>query len=181
MVSNKTSNMADILLGGPLKPGVKVEIDEDKVTKEDLLTTIEMTYRSASRKADIQIPSMVWNLLREDDGPFELLHRSIERGVDNADPLPISKPSLINIEVDEGTTADEVKDFISGSFGNLENIHFGILEGGKEGYWTISMIHPIGKNSTHSEHSLPNPQMRSFDEMMDIIARDDFGPGRDLQ
>jgi hypothetical protein len=174
--SPKTRNMAQILLEGPLRPGIDLDISDEAIDDEGLLRSLELIYRASSRKAEIQVPGMVWNLLRQKGGPFIIRHRKMEMGEPDPDPLTIGDPSVMVINVDKGTTSDEVKDFTKATFGNTENLNFGILEDGEHNSWEIAIITPGAQNPLHGDQPQSGAPMRSQEEIMNMLVSEVFEP-----
>lgn len=174
--SSKTRNMAQILLEGPLRPGINLDISEETIDDEGLLRSLELIYIASSRSAEIQIPGMVWNLLRQKGGPFIIRHRKMERDEPDPDPLTVGDPSVMVINVDKGTTSEEVKDFMKGTFGSAEGINFGILETGEKNSWEMAIITPGGQKDIQGDQPQSNVPMRSHEDIMNMLGSEVFEP-----
>lgn len=181
--SLKTRHMMDLLIDGPLRPGIKVQLNDDEnphlsLTEEGLIRSIFLISRASSRDADIQLPGVVWNLMRKNGGPFSLQHRSIERGKQDDRQLNASPPSVIVLNVDPGTTAEEIKNFTNTSFGTGEDLHLGLLGSSETNMWEISVISRYESGFTQNEPGRSNLQTMTFDEMMSFVDSQGFSPER---
>ncbi len=188
--TQRSRDMARVLVNGPLSPGVKVTLTgEDPETSEngqlshqELMDSLQMINRAVSRSAIVQLPPMSWNLLKESGSSFDL--SILEFMKDGQPPRVLDRihtPSSIVIEVDRTATTTEVNELLASATGGSEGVNIGITEG-PEGTtsWRLVMISPFIQDVQTGSDRSGAGTIRSFDEMMRSIDMEDITPDTSL-
>ncbi len=189
--SERALNLSGLLLKGPLRPGITVNLDTgDQIeghngkymTVKGLEDSLKNLFRGIEEPSSIRVSPLAWNILREDGGPFLIGSWLIDKGRPSQDD-PISKryPSISILEVDRESTTSEINDFISKHLGDKEDIHMGILEGNPpEGKWRITSIFPSGENPTNMDEGRNQGRFSNMEDILASIEGHDFSPQRGL-
>ncbi len=183
--SERALNLSHLLISGPLRPGVVMDISSDDdpdprkgqmMTSDELQGSIKQILRAEGDSASIKLPSIAWNILRESAMPFRLVFRSVDRDSKNVDDSRIESPSINILEVDGSSTTSEINEFINDFAGNMEGIHMGIIEGDPpQGNWLLTSIIPSPANKTPPVDSIPRGP-NNPDSLADLLGETDISP-----
>lgn len=120
--------IASILLDGPLKPGcILTAMNAPGSSPEDpfgLQMVLPYILRSALGGEGYAAPQSVWQVFREDGGPFEVGPLNIP---DTPQQMKFSPPALVSLSVPEGMTNQEVRSRLGSAFGQMEGVHLALI------------------------------------------------------
>jgi hypothetical protein len=186
--SERALKLSNLLLIGPLRPGLTVDLgregveDHENITISDLERSLNQLLKGVEGPSSVRIPPIAWNLLREDGGPY-IIHTWLidRRGGIPDDKMPRKYPSVNVLEVDMETTTSEINEFVTRYLGDEQGAHMGIIEGSPpEGKWMITSVHPAIERQPWTDDGRRPGRINDIEEILTLTGGLDISPNLGL-